>query len=167
LRAVIVVLWRAGLRVQEALALAEHDLDRTGLPGTVTEWELPGGAFFDLAVIPVFQTATIERLRRGLRSDGRFEVPLRSNIVVSTGPDPEGPRGERLDRPHDRDRRRSPLADQWPLAAPGDDHAAAGGLPTGAAILGPAAQHNQASVGVYADVIAGGAISRDDRVTLA
>jgi site-specific recombinase XerD len=27
LRAIIVVLWRAGLRVQEALALAEHDLD--------------------------------------------------------------------------------------------------------------------------------------------
>src|SRR5215207_10659 len=26
-RAMIVVLWRAGLRVQEALALAEHDLD--------------------------------------------------------------------------------------------------------------------------------------------
>jgi integrase len=28
LRAMIVVLWRAGLRVQEALVLAEHDLDR-------------------------------------------------------------------------------------------------------------------------------------------
>jgi integrase len=27
LRAIIVVLWRAGLRVQEALALTEHDLD--------------------------------------------------------------------------------------------------------------------------------------------
>ena len=27
-RAVIVVLWRAGLRIQEALALAEHDLDQ-------------------------------------------------------------------------------------------------------------------------------------------
>jgi integrase len=27
LRAMIVVLWRAGLRVQEALALAKHDLD--------------------------------------------------------------------------------------------------------------------------------------------
>ena len=26
-RATIVVLWRAGLRIQEALALAEHDLD--------------------------------------------------------------------------------------------------------------------------------------------
>jgi site-specific recombinase XerC len=30
LRAMIVVLWRAGLRVQEALALAEHDLDPRG-----------------------------------------------------------------------------------------------------------------------------------------
>jgi integrase len=28
LRAMIVVLWRAGLRVQEALALTEHDLDQ-------------------------------------------------------------------------------------------------------------------------------------------
>jgi site-specific recombinase XerC len=27
LRAMLVVLWRAGLRIQEALALAEHDLD--------------------------------------------------------------------------------------------------------------------------------------------
>jgi site-specific recombinase XerD len=31
-RALIVVLWRAGLRIQEALALAEHDLD-VGEPG--------------------------------------------------------------------------------------------------------------------------------------
>jgi integrase len=30
LRGMIVVLWRAGLRVQEALALTEHDLDRRG-----------------------------------------------------------------------------------------------------------------------------------------
>ena len=29
LRGVIVVLWRAGLRISEALALAESDLDRT------------------------------------------------------------------------------------------------------------------------------------------
>jgi site-specific recombinase XerD len=28
IRAMIVVLWRAGLRVQEALTLAEHDLDQ-------------------------------------------------------------------------------------------------------------------------------------------
>jgi site-specific recombinase XerC len=29
-RGMIVVLWRAGLRIQEALALAEHDLDHRG-----------------------------------------------------------------------------------------------------------------------------------------
>jgi integrase len=35
LRATIVVLWRAGLRIQEALALAEHDLDpRRGFSGS-------------------------------------------------------------------------------------------------------------------------------------
>ena len=33
-RAMIVVLWRAGLRIQEALALAEHDLDQARIdPG--------------------------------------------------------------------------------------------------------------------------------------
>jgi len=39
-RAMIVVLWRAGLRIQEALALAEHDLDPRG--GSILV--RPGGA---------------------------------------------------------------------------------------------------------------------------
>jgi hypothetical protein len=30
---------------------------------TVTEWELPAGTFFDLAVVHLLTTATIERLR--------------------------------------------------------------------------------------------------------
>ena len=42
-----------------------------------------------------------------------------------------------------------------------------GDLPTGAAIVRTAARRNQANVGVYAYVIAGGAIGRDDRGTLA
>jgi integrase len=38
LRAMVVVLWRAGLRVQEALALAEHDLDQSRIdPGP--QWQ--------------------------------------------------------------------------------------------------------------------------------
>jgi integrase len=52
LRAMIVVLWRAGLRVQEALALAERDLDpRTGptsSPGwsgsSTREWPTRSGS---------------------------------------------------------------------------------------------------------------------------
>ena len=39
-------------------------------------------------------------------------------------------------------------------------------LPKDAGILRTAAQHNQANVGVYADVIAGGRIRRGDSVTI-
>ena len=42
-----------------------------------------------------------------------------------------------------------------------------GDLPRDPGILRAAAQHNQANVGVYADVIASGAIRRGDPVTLA
>ena len=42
-----------------------------------------------------------------------------------------------------------------------------GDLPRDPGILRTAAQHNQANVGVYADMIAGGAIRRADPVTLA
>jgi uncharacterized protein len=46
---------------------------------------LPAGTFFDLAVVHVLTTATVERLRT-LYPEGRFEVRrLRPNIVVSTG----------------------------------------------------------------------------------
>ena len=40
---------------------------------TVTEWELPARTFFDLAVIHLLTTATIDRLR-ALYPAGRFEV---------------------------------------------------------------------------------------------
>jgi integrase len=41
LRAMIVVLWRAGLRIQEVLALAEHDLDHRR--GSLLVWSGKGG----------------------------------------------------------------------------------------------------------------------------
>jgi MOSC domain-containing protein YiiM len=43
---------------------------------------------------------------------------------------------------------------------------AQGDLPKDAGILRAAAQHNDANVGVYADVIESGAIQRGDTVTL-
>jgi MOSC domain-containing protein YiiM len=43
---------------------------------------------------------------------------------------------------------------------------AQGDLPKDSGILRTAAQHNQAGVGVYADVLAGGAIRRGHRVKL-
>jgi hypothetical protein len=51
---------------------------------------LPAGTFFDLAVVHVLTTATVERLRT-LYPEGRFEVRrLRPKIVVSTGLDQQG-----------------------------------------------------------------------------
>jgi MOSC domain-containing protein YiiM len=42
-----------------------------------------------------------------------------------------------------------------------------GDLPKDPDILRTAAQHNQANIGVYADVVAGGTTRRGDSVTLA
>ena len=66
------------------------DLEGLDYRDTVTEWELPAGTFFDLAVVHLLTTATIERLRV-LYPEGRFEVRrFRPNIVVATGPDQQG-----------------------------------------------------------------------------
>jgi uncharacterized protein len=85
-------------------AEAEHNGESSGplaeeywpdMPGlehrdTVTDWELPAGTFFDIAVVHLLTTATIDRLR-SLYPEGRFEVRrFRPNIVVATGPDEEG-----------------------------------------------------------------------------
>src|SRR5438445_7741255 len=66
------------------------DMEGLDYRDTVTEWELPAGTFFDLAVVHLLTTATIERLR-ALYPEGRFEVRcFRPNIVVATGPDQHG-----------------------------------------------------------------------------
>src|SRR5207249_1859508 len=78
---------------ESSAATAEEywpDIDGLEHRDTVTEWELPAGTFFDLAVVHLLTTATIERLR-ALYPEGRFEVRrFRPNIVVATGPDQQG-----------------------------------------------------------------------------
>jgi MOSC domain-containing protein len=142
------------------------DMDGLEHRNTVTEWELPAGTFFDLAVMHVLTTATIDRLR-ALYPDGRFEVRrFRPNIVVSTGPDAEGfVENDWIDHTiaiGDQVRLRitGPCPRCVMTTLPQSD------LPKDAGILRTAAQHNQANVGVYADVIAGGTIRRGDPVTL-
>jgi uncharacterized protein len=134
---------------------------------TVTEWDLPEGTFFDLAVVHVPTTATLERLRT-LYPEGRFEVRrFRPNIVVATGPDEQGfvendwightiAIGDEV-----RLRITGPCPRCVMTTLPQSD------LRKDAGILRTAAQHNEANVGVYADVIAGGTTRRGDAVTLA
>jgi uncharacterized protein len=57
---------------------------------TVTDFQMPAGIFFDIAVVHLLTTATINRLR-ALYPDSRFEVRrIRPNIVVSTQDDDAG-----------------------------------------------------------------------------
>jgi uncharacterized protein YcbX len=142
------------------------DMEGLDYRDTVTEWELPAGAFFDLAVVHLLTTATIERLR-ALYPEGRFEVRrFRPNIVVSTGPDAEGfVEDDWIDRT-------IAIGDGVRLRITGPCPRCVmttlpqGDLPKDAGILRTAAQHNQANVGVYAGVIAGGTIRRRDPITL-
>jgi uncharacterized protein YcbX len=164
-----------------AFAEAEHDREASGAQAeeywpdmeglehrdTVTEWELPAGTFFDLAVVHVLTTATIERLR-ALYPEGRFEVRrFRPNIVVATAADQQG------FVENDWIGRTLAIGDEVRLRITGPCPRCVmttlpqGDLPKDAGILRTAAQNNEANVGVYADVAKSGTVRRGDDVTLA
>jgi uncharacterized protein len=70
----------------------EYWPDMAGLDyrDTVTDFEMPTGTFFDIAVMHLLTTATIDHLR-ALYPQGRFEARrFRPNIVVSTVPEQGG-----------------------------------------------------------------------------
>jgi uncharacterized protein YcbX len=154
---------------ESARAQAEEywpDIDGLNFRDTVTDFELPPGTFFDLAVVHLLTTATIDRLRT-LYPEGRFESRrFRPNIVVSTGSDQEGFVengwiGQTVaigDEVHLRITGPCPRCVMTTLPQ--------GDLPKDTGILRTAAQHNSGGVGVYADVIAGGTTRRGDPVTL-
>jgi uncharacterized protein len=153
-------------RAEQESTAEEYVPDIEGLEhrDTVTEWELPAGTFYDLAVVHLLTTATLDRLRE-LYPAGRFEARrFRPNIVISTA--------ERGFVENDwlgrtvtvgntvrlRITRPCPRCVMTTLAQ--------GDLPKDPGILRTAAQNNAANVGVYADVISAGAIHRGDPIVL-
>jgi uncharacterized protein len=132
---------------------------------TVTDFGLPTGTFFDSAIVHVLTTATLDRLRM-LYPQGRFESRrFRPNIVVSADPELGFVENDWVGRT-------IAIGDQVRLRVTGPCGRCVmitlpqGDLPKDAGILRAAAQHNGAHVGVYAGVLAGGAIRRGDRVTV-
>jgi uncharacterized protein YcbX len=143
------------------------DIDGLDFRDTVTDFDLPAGTFFDLAVVHLLTTATMDRLRE-LYPEGRFEARrFRPNIVVGTGPDEHG------FVENDWIGHTIAVGDQVRLRVTGPCPRCVmitlpqGDLPKDVGILRAAAQNNQANVGVYADVIASGTIRRGDPVMLA
>ena len=146
----------------EPASAEEYRID----PDDVIEFELPDGGFFDCAPVHMITTATLNQLR-SLYPAGRFEPRrFRPNIIVATGPDAEGfVENDWVGRTvaiGDRVRLRVFMATGRCVMTtlPQFD------LPKDPGILRTAAQYNDAAVGVYAEVVAGGRVQRGDLVTV-
>jgi uncharacterized protein len=140
------------------------DMDGLDYRDTVTDWELPPGTFFDLAIVHVLTTATLDRLRE-LYPEGKFEVRrFRPNVVV--GCDGRG------FVENDWIGRTLAIGDDVRLRVTGPCPRCVmttlpqGDLPKDPGILRTAAQENAANVGVYAGVLRGGTVRRGDAVAL-
>jgi uncharacterized protein YcbX len=142
------------------------DMEGLDYRDTVTDFDLPEGSFFDLAVVHLLTTATLNRLRE-LYPEGRFEVRrFRPNIVVATAPEEQG------FVENDWIGRTISIGDELRLRVSGPCPRcvmitlAQGDLPKDPGILRTAAQNNHANVGVYAEVVKGGTVRRGDHVTV-
>ena len=140
------------------------DMEDLTYRDTITHEAMPEGTFFDLAVIHILTTATIDRLRE-LYPQGRFEVRrFRPNIVVEPSSGEEGfVENEWLGKTLViGDEVRIDITD--PCQRCVMTTLAQGDLPKDPGILRTAAQHNQVDVGVYGAVRRGGTIGRGDPV---
>jgi uncharacterized protein YcbX len=152
----------------EGATAEEYWPDMAGLDyrDTVTDFEMPAGTFFDIGVVHLLTTATLDRLR-ALYPQGRFEARrFRPNIMISIpGEDPgfveNGWVGRTVTVGGDV---RLAVTEPCPrcvmITLPQGD------LPKDSGILRTAAQHNEVNVGVYASVLHGGTIHRGDPVSL-
>src|SRR6266702_4181004 len=133
---------------------------------TVTDFTLPEGTFFDVAMVHLLTTATLDRLR-ALYPQGRFEVRrFRPNIVV------EPASGEKNFVENDWIGHTLAIGDEARLNITGPcsrcvmTTLAQGDLPKDPGILRTAAQHNKVNVGVYAAVVQSGKVYRGDLVKI-
>jgi uncharacterized protein len=135
----------------------------------VTDEAMPPQTFFDIAVIHIFTTSTINRLRE-LYPEGRFEVRrFRPNIVIESESSSEEKKdfienlwvGKKLTIGED-----ILLSVTGPCTRCVMITLPQGDLPKDLGILRTVAQYNRVTAGVYASVHRGGTIRRGDQVRL-
>ncbi len=152
----------------EAPSLEEYWPDIEGLDhrDALTDEAMPPGTFFDLGIVHVLTTATLDRLRQ-LYPEGRFEVRrFRPNVVV----DPTDGQvgfvenewvGSSLTIGDEVRLRITQPCPRCVMTTVAQDD-----LPKDPGILRTAARHNEVNVGVYATVERPGWIRRGDAVRL-
>ncbi len=131
----------------------------------VTDEAMPPGTFFDLAILHVLTTGTLEKLREAYPG-GRFEPRrFRPNLIVSTGDKKEfvenGWIGKTLAiGPEVRIQVTGPCPRCVMTTLAQAD------LPKDPGILKAAAKTNEVRVGVYASVVQGGTVRVGDAVSV-
>lgn len=140
------------------------DIEELDNRDIVTDEDMPKGTFYDLAILHLLTTSTLNELSR-LYPEGRFEVRrFRPNIIINTEQEgfvESGWIGKTL-----------AIGDEVKLKITGHCPRCVmtilpqGDLPKDTNILRTAAQHNDAHVGVYAEFIKGGIIKCDDAVSI-
>ena len=157
-----------GVAGREVVNAEEYWPDMEGLDhrDTVTDFTLPEETFFDVAMVHLLTTATLDRLRE-LYPQGRFEVRrFRPNLVVQLASGETG-FAENAWVGHTL---AIGTAVRLNIVSPCGrcvmTTLAQGDLSRDPGILRTAAQHNQGTVGVYAAVVRGGTIRRGDPVRM-
>jgi uncharacterized protein YcbX len=143
------------------------DIDGLAQREKVTDETMPSQTFFDLAVIHLLTTSTINRLRE-LYPEGRFEVRrFRPNIVI------ESASGEKDFIENLWMGKKIMIGEDIVLRITGPctrcvmTTLSQGDLPKDLGILRTIARYNKVNAGVYASVQRGGTIRRGDLVRLA
>ncbi len=140
------------------------DIEELDNRDIVTDEDMPKGTFYDLAIVHLLTTSTLDELRR-LYPEGRFEARrFRPNIIINTeqiGFVENAWIGKTLTI---GDEVKLKITDHCPRCVM--TTLPQGDLPKDTKILRTIAQYNEAHVGVYAEVIEGGTIKCGDSVNI-
>jgi uncharacterized protein YcbX len=146
------------------------DIEGLAQRDNVTDEAMPPQTFFDIAVIHIFTTSTINRLRE-LYPEGRFEVRrFRPNIVIESAASSGEKKKDFIENLWVG--KKLMIGEDIVLSVTGPCTRCVmitlpqGDLPKDLGILRTVAQYNRVTAGVYASVHRGGTIRRGDQVRL-
>ena len=142
------------------------DIDGLARRDVVTDEAMPAETFFDLGMIHVLTTATLDSYR-ALYPEGRFEPRrFRPNLVIQTASGFQGFPENGWDEKILAIGGEVKIKITGPCGRCVMTTLAQGDLPKDTGILKTAARHNEARVGAYASVLHGGVIRAGDSVQI-